>query len=88
MGSDIVFLVPIVALPCVAAVIIAFSPLGRALAARLSGGQEQDPELLATFEEQANRLVIAEDAIDRLEQRVDFQERLLSGRTEGAPQRD
>jgi hypothetical protein len=46
VGSDIIFLIPIVAVPCTAAVIIAFSPLGKALAARRSGGGEPDPALL------------------------------------------
>lgn len=74
---DIIFLIPIVAVPSVAAVLIAFSPLGKALAARRTGG-DPDPTLLSAMEEQGSRLLVAEDEIERLRERLDFTERLLA----------
>lgn len=78
MGGDIVFLIPIVALPSIAAVLIAFSPMGKAIAARRGGGgSEPDPELLRAVEEQGHRLLMAEDEIEKLRERLEFTERLL-----------
>lgn len=78
MGPDIIFLIPIVAVPSIAAVLIAFSPFGKALAAR-RGPAEPDPALLERVEEQGARLVMAEDELDKLRERLEFHERLLAG---------
>ena len=71
-------MIPIVAIPCVTAVVIAFSPLGKALAARRAGEAEPDPALLTKLEEQEGRLLMAEDEIEKLRERQAFTERLLS----------
>lgn len=82
--SDIVFLIPLVAVPSAAAVIIAFSPLGKALAARRRGG-EPDPALLQKMEEQESRLLLAEDEIEKLRERLEFTERLLAAPADTPP---
>lgn len=74
--NDIIFLIPIVAVPSIAAVLIAFSPLGKALAAR-RGSDQPDPALVDALEQQRARLVAAEDEIERLGERLEFHERLL-----------
>jgi len=75
--EDIVLLIPILAVPSMAAVLIAFSPLGKALAAR-RGAADPDPSLLVKLDEQENRLIVAEDEIEKLRERVEFTERLLA----------
>ena len=70
-------MIPIVAVPSVAAVIIAFSPLGKALAAR-RGPSEPDPALVSKLEEQEHRLLMAEDEIEKLRERLEFTERLIA----------
>ena len=82
MGGDIIFLIPIVAVPSIAAVLIAFSPLGKALAAR-RGTVETDASLLEELKEQGDRLVLAEDEIEKLRERVEFTERLLAAPATG-----
>lgn len=86
MGGDIIFLIPIIAVPSIAAVFIAFSPLGKALAGR-RGNPEPDPALVDALEQQRHRLVLAEDEIEKLRERQDFMERLLSAPT-GSPPED
>jgi len=78
MGPDIIFLIPIVAVPSIAAVLIAFSPLGKALAGRRRAA-DPDPALLAALESQEARLVVAEDEIEKLREKLEFHERLLAG---------
>ena len=74
--NDIIFLIPIVAVPSIAAVLVAFSPLGKALAAR-RGPDLPDPALVDALEQQRVRLVAAEDEIERLREKLEFHERLL-----------
>jgi len=81
VGGDIIFLIPIVAVPSVAAVLIAFSPLGKALASR-RGAPEHDPAILDAVEQQRHRLVLAEDEIEKLRERLEFTERLLEAPAE------
>ncbi len=79
MGPDLVFLIPIVAVLSIASIFLAHSPIAKALASR-ARVPEPDPELQAALEEQAARLMMAEDEIQRLSERLDFTERLLTDR--------
>ncbi len=79
MGGDIVFLIPIVALLSTAAIFLANSPIAKALAKR-AGGEVPDESLQQAFDEQAARLTMAEDEIEKLGERLDFTERLIAGR--------
>ena len=81
MGENLVMLIPIFSIISGTAIIVCYSPMARAMAARMRGEQASNPELVATIQEQADRLTIAEDAIEQLEQKVEFQERLLTTRS-------
>ncbi len=76
------FLIPIVAMLSGAAIVIgvSFSPLGRGLAKRLAGKSEDDPKLQGLIEAQEERLLVAEHTIERLEERLEFTEKLLEER--------
>ena len=81
MEDIIIFMIPITGVLTTGAVIIAFSPLGRGLAKRLSrSSSAEDEELLKVVHEQSARLSAAEDQIHGLQERVDFTEKLLQGR--------
>ena len=82
MEDIIIFMIPIVGVLTTGAVIVAFSPLGRGLAKRLSrsSGPEEE-ELLRVVQEQSARLAAAEDQIHGLQERIDFTEQLLQGRS-------
>lgn len=81
MEDIIIFMIPIVGVLTTGAVIIAYSPLGRGLAQRLSRSSgSEDEELLMVVREQSARLAAAEDQIHSLQERVDFTEKLLQGR--------
>ena len=80
MGFDFVFMIPIVAILSVAGVFVAYSPLGRALAARLGEGQPDERLLQKALEEQTERLTLAEDKIEKLTERFEFTELLLASR--------
>ena len=83
MWGDLVFLVQVVLVLSTAAIILANSPIATALAKRASG-DAQDPSLREAFDEQAARLVVAEDEIEKLSERLQFTERLISARPQGS----
>ncbi len=81
MEDIIIVMIPIVGVLTTGAVIVAFSPLGRGLAKRLSRSSgPEDEELLRVVREQSSRLAAAEDQIHSLQERIDFTEQLLQGR--------
>jgi len=83
----IIFMIPIVGVLTTGAVIMAFSPLGRGLAQRLSRSRgPEDEELLSVIHEQSARLAAAEDQIHSLRERIDFTEQLLQGRSSDTAQ--
>ena len=80
MGDNIIFLVPIVSVLTIG-LIATFSPLGKALAERLSrSAGPREEELLQVVEDQSARLDAAEDQIESLLERIDFTEKLLQDR--------
>lgn len=67
-------LVPITAFLSISAIIILRGPLGRAMADRLAGRHQSSPEL----EELREEVLELRDRLAEAEERIDFNERLLS----------
>ncbi len=75
-GAEV--LVPITLFVSIAAIFILRGPLGRAMADRLAGRHQPGPEL----EDMREELLELRDRLAEAEERLDFNERLLS---RGAP---
>lgn len=57
-------------------------PVGQALGRRISGRQDQDPELMHEVLELRHQVEQLQQRLIETEERVDFSERLLAGRAE------